>query len=255
MGATKEIAEWVNNLKYRDLDADLINHTKILCASDLSMNLAAVKMGQSQAIINYVKECVAPPEAGVIGAGFRTSAEYASLANGTVSHSSEYEDDTFPEGTYMVSVYPTAFALGEKLHLSGKDVIMANIIGYEITARTSLAALACFDRGFTPAPLFGAIGVAAMASKMLNLDVEKTTMALSLAASQAGGLLRQTGTGAHLYEAGIAGRNGISAAVLAKHGLTGQPDILEGVKGLFYATAGVTEPDLKLGTFRIRDVR
>lgn len=254
MGATKEIAEWVCSTKYSDFDQDLIKHTKVLCLDGLGMAAGAVNMGQSQAMIKYVKECAAPPEAGVVGAGFRTSVEYAALANGSIAHTSELEADTFPEGTYMVSVFPTAFALGEKLHLPGKDVIMANIIGYEVTARLALACLAMFDRGFTTAPLTGAIGCAAMAAKILNLGVYETMMALSLAASQAGGLLRQTGTGAHLYEAGLAGRNGISAALLAKHGMTGQPNIIEGFKGLCYATAGVEEPDLKLGTFRIRDV-
>jgi len=255
MGATTEIAEWVVNTKYSDFDSELVEHTKVLCLDGLGMTAGAVNMTQSRAIIDYVKECAAPPEAGVIAAAFRTSVEYAALANGSIAHTSELEADTFPEGTYMVSVFPTAFALGEKLHLSGKDVIMANIIGYEVTARLALACLPMFDRGFTPAPLTGAVGCAAMAAKMMNLGVHETTMALSLATSQAGGLLRQTGTGAHLYEAGLAGRNGISAAMMAKHGLTGQPDIIEGFKGLCYATSGVEEPDLQLGTYRIRDVQ
>jgi hypothetical protein len=50
------------------------------------------------------------------------------------------------------------------------------------------------------------------------------TMAVSVAASHTHWLiLRQIGTGAHLYEAGLAGRNGTALATLAKHGLTGQP--------------------------------
>jgi 2-methylcitrate dehydratase PrpD len=51
-------------------------------------------------------------------------------------------------------------------------------------------------------------------------------------------ILSQTGTGSHLYEAGLAGRNGISSAILAMHGLTGQPDILEMPRGYLHGVAG-----------------
>ena len=86
-----------------------------------------------------------------------------------------------------------------------------------------------------------------MASKLLKLDVEKTTHALSIAASQANGIARQTGAGAHLIEAGFAGRNGICAASLAKLGFTGNPTILEGRGGFMDLWAGEPDFDLPLG--------
>jgi 2-methylcitrate dehydratase PrpD len=90
---------------------------------------------------------------------------------------------------------------------------------------------------------------------MLKLDEERTTMAVSLAASHACGLYNQVGAGAHLYESGLAGRNGIASATLARHGLTGQPNILEIPRGYLDAVAGVTYPDLKLGApFRAMDI-
>ena len=70
-----------------------------------------------------------------------------------------------------------------------------------------------------------------MAAKMLKLNVEQTAWAMSLAASQATGIARQTGSGAHLIEAGFVGRDGICAAMLAKIGYTGSPTILEGRGG------------------------
>ena len=79
--------------------------------------------------------------------------------------------------------------------------------------------------------IFADIGNAAMAAKMLQLDVEQTASAMSLAASQAAGMARQTGTGAHLIESGFAGRNGICAATLAKRGYTGNRTIFEGPAG------------------------
>jgi 2-methylcitrate dehydratase PrpD len=86
-----------------------------------------------------------------------------------------------------------------------------------------------------------------MAAKLMKLNVDETTNALSLAASQANGIARQTGTGAHLIEAGFAGRNGICAATLAKLGFTGNPTILEGQGGFMDLWAGQPDFDLPLG--------
>ncbi len=253
MGATKQLAEFICANSYNDFDSAVVKHTKNLCLSGLGMTLAGSKIRTGQAVINYVRECGAPPEAGVMGAGFRTSAEYAALANGATSHATEYEDVGFPEVIYTCAIFPVAFALGEKLGLSGKEIIQLNILGYEVQSSLSLTCLAASKRGFQIASIFGCVGAAAMTAKALGLGVHETTMALSLAASQACGLQQQTGTGGHVYESGISGRNGISAAMLAKHGLTGLPDILEVPGGFCDAVAGTTEPDVNLGEFRIRN--
>lgn len=251
MGATKELAEFILNNNYRDFDSSIVKHTKSLCLSGMGMALAGVRMPVGQAVLNYVKECCAPAETGVVGAGFYTSAEYAALANGSFAHATEYEDVGFPEVIYLCGVFPAAFALAERLGLSGKDVIQLIILGYEVQSSLSMNCLAASKRGFQIASTFGCIGAAAMASKALGLDLHKTMMALSLAASQACGLQRQTGSGAHVYEAGICGRNGISAAMLAKWGVTGLPDVLEAPGGFCDAIAGTTEPNLELGVWRI----
>ena len=253
MVVAKELAEFICKNKYSDFDSAVVKHTKNLILSGIGMTLAGSKMRAGQAMINYVRECGAPPEAGVMGAGFRTSAEYAALANGSTSHATEYEDVGFPEVIYTCAIFPVALALGEKLGLSGKDIIQLNVMGYEVQSSLSLTCLAASKRGFQIASIFGCIGAAAMTAKALGLGVDETIMALSLAASQACGLQQQTGTGGHLYESGLCGRNGISAAVLAKYGLTGRPDIFEIPGGFCDAVAGTTGPKITLGEFRIRN--
>lgn len=74
--------------------------------------------------------------------------------------------------------------------------------------------------------------------------MQRTSWALSLAASRGRGLTRQTGTDARFIEMGIAGKDGPAAALWAAEGLTGSPTIFEGPKGfLDLKTAGeVTKP-------------
>jgi len=192
------------------------------------MTLAGVSTGAGKAVLSYVRECAAAQEAGVFGASFRTSSEYAALANETMSHATELEDDSVPDLIYSVGIFPSVLALGEKLHVSGKEVIEAFVIAWDIAGKLSLPLIQMGGLSRGMAPAFCSIGIAASSAKMLNLGAEKTTMALSVAASHTHWLiLSQTGTGSHLFEAGLAGRNGIASAMLANHGLRGQPDIME----------------------------
>jgi 2-methylcitrate dehydratase PrpD len=239
MGTTRDIAEFAYKTTFNDFDPALIKHVKNVLLSGVGMTLAGVNTGAGKAVINYVKECAAIQEAGVLGASFRTSAEYAALANGTMSHATELEDDSVPDLIYSVGIFPGVLALGEKLHVSGKEVIEAFVIAWDIAGKLSLPLIQMggFSRG--TAPSFCAIGVAASSAKVLKLGIEKITMALSIATSHTHWVnLSQTGTGVHLFEAGLAGRNGIASAVLAKHGLRGQPDIMEIPRGFLYGVAG-----------------
>jgi len=67
--------------------------------------------------------------------------------------------------------------------------------------------------------------------KLLNLDVQKTRMALGIAGSEAGGLRRNFGTMTKPFHPGQVARNGVIAAKLAAKGFTADPDILEGRQG------------------------
>ena len=257
MGAktTREIAQWVCNSSYEDFDQEIIDYSKRMALSHLGMTVAGSTMPFGEIAMRYIKDQNCPQEAGVLGGGFRTNAEYAALANGSTAHTTELEDDSFPEGLYSCGSWPTVFALGEKLHLSGKDLIEAYVTGYEVGAKIGLASEQAIADGYLNAAGCLTIGSAAIAAKLLKLDVEQTTHALSLAASQANGIARQTGAGAHLIEAGFAGRNGICAATLAKLGFTGNPTILEGVGGFMDLWAANPEFDLPLGDgYRVLDI-
>jgi 2-methylcitrate dehydratase PrpD len=249
MGArtTREIAEWVHRTGYKDFDSEVIDYVKIMALSHLGMTVAGTAMPFGKIVLQYLKAYECSPEAGVMGGGFRTLAEYAALANGTLSHITELEDDSFPDGLYSCGSWPTVFALGEKLKLSGKDVIEALIVGYEVASRIGIASQKAIAKGHLNAGGCLTIGSAAMAAKLLKLDVEKTTHALSLAASQAMGIARQTGAGAHLIESGFCGRNGICSAMLAKLGFTGNPAILEGRAGFMDLWTELPDFDLPLG--------
>lgn len=246
---TMEIAEWVCKTGYDDFgfNASDIKYVNGLALSHIGMAIAGSTMLFGQKVINYAREFNASADAGVINGGFLCSTEYAALANGAAAHTTELEDNSWPESIYSCGGWPTPFALAEKLKLSGKDVIEAFVIGWEVAGRLGIVAAEATNKGWAIFSSFLSIGCAVMAAKMLKLNIEQTAWAISLAASQAAGIARQTGTGAHLIEAGFNGRNGVAAAKLAKAGYTGSQTILEGRGGFMDLLADRPEFELPLG--------
>lgn len=253
MGTTKAIAEWILDTGYNDFDSDLVKYTKDLCLNALGSSLAGAKMPAGQSAIQYIKSHGGPEEAGVIGGNIRASVEQAALANGATSHITELEDDAHPEDCYTCGVLPAVFTLGDFLTISGKAAIEGFILGYDIAVKLSGKCPEMLSRGLLTDSYFGCVGVAGMAAKLLQLNLDGTINALSIAASLGSGLVQQHGSGAHLFESGFSCRHGITAALLAKYGVTGQPDILECPKGLCDAAAGVTDlGDLELNKIRLK---
>ncbi|QHE84304.1 MmgE/PrpD family protein [Hydrogenophaga sp. BPS33] len=255
MNATERVADYLFKTGWDDFHPDVHHKAKTLSVSALGMAVAGSRIHAGEVLARYARDAGGTPRSGVIGAGFSTTAEMAALVNATAAHSTELEDDSWPESMYTCHIIPAVFALGEELGSSGKEILEAFILGYEIQARPGMVLTngGANDRGILTAPSLGAIGVAGAAAKLLKLSREETRMALSLAVSQASGSTRQMGTGAHLYEAGVAGRNGISAAKLAKLGLTGEENVFEGRRGYFDMLAGM--PDLEFPLGRGSDLR
>jgi 2-methylcitrate dehydratase PrpD len=90
-------------------------------------------------------------------------------------------------------------------------------------------------RGFHPTGLFATFGAAYLAAKLLELDAETTARAAGIAGSFASGLLEcwVDGTQTKFLHPGWSAQSGITAAMLARSGVTGPARVFEGRWGLF----------------------
>ena len=260
MKTTREIAARVSGTQFEDFSDQDVSYSKTLAMSALGAMVAGPHCVGSDKITRYVKRAGGAEEASVLGAGMKAPVEMAALANGTFAHATEYEDDSFPEAVSSYTLFPAILAMGEKLGSSGQDVISAFILSYEAQARIGLACREARRLGFMVLSLAGSIGCAVAGAKLLKLDEESTANAIAIASSQASGIGYQTGTMSHIIEMGFSARNGLTAALLAADGFTGQQDILEAPRGLFnIITAGKAEnPDAILGDwgkpYRINEI-
>ncbi len=238
MTVSEKLAQFVVGTGYSDIPRQSVEYAKRLTLSTLGSMLWGSTLPAGQIVIKLLKEWGGTPEVGVIGGGFKTSLPNAALAGGNFGHASEWEGDSRPESVGLLTLLPVTFALAEKLGSSGKDVLEATIIGHEVQARIGLACVPATERGFFSVPVFGNFGSAVVAAKLLKLDVRQIIVALSIAASQAAGTIRQSSTMSHFIETGFAARNGLVAAMLAKEGFTADMDIFaDSHRGVGFGTA------------------
>lgn len=233
MGLTYDVAKFVLEKGYRDFSKDDVQAAKNLTLDGIGAMVSGSRERVSQAAIQFAKECGGVGECGVVGDRFKTSVVNAGLINGITIHANELEAiGSFP-GTNPMSNIPVALGLGEKMDLSGKSVIEGIILGLEVQTKLGVGGPGAFDRGFSSVPMYGSLGAAATAGKMIDLSVAQMQNAFGIAIAQCSGLQRNQGSMTHLLDGGIACRNGVTSALLAKKGVTAEPDLIEGRRGFF----------------------
>jgi 2-methylcitrate dehydratase PrpD len=244
MGATEKIARFIVDTAFEDIPRDAVEKAKRTTLDCLGAALAGVAEPVSQAIKGYVTKLGGPPQASVFGAGLKVSVQDAALANGSIAHALDYDDCGVKIGHPSVLVLPAALSLGEQLGASGRDILTAYILGLEVEGKLALHAdFKLMQARLNHQTWYGSIGAAAACAKLLRLDVAKTRMALSIGANFACGLSANHGSMAGAMAAGNACRNGVVAALMAKEGVTANPNIVEAKNGFYDTLVGASHYD------------
>ncbi len=180
----------------------------------------------------------------IIGRPERFDALAAAFINAISANLLDF-DDTHLE----TIIHPTApvaapvLALAEARALSGRDVLMAFILGVEVECRIGNAVSpAHYARGWHITSTCGVFGAAAACARLLGLPADGIKNAIGIAASQSAGLVENLPTPAKNVSVGNAARNGLFAALLAAEGYSASARAIEGPLG--WARAMGDEPDL-----------
>jgi 2-methylcitrate dehydratase PrpD len=149
---------------------------------------------------------------------------------------------------------PAAIAIGEEKGLSGRDVLLAIVLGYDAAARLGEAINPAAYYFWHTTGVVGSFSSAAAAGKLMGLDTEQMQDAFGSAGTQSSGLwaFNSSGANSKLLHVANAAICGIRSAELAAEGFTGAKDIIENKKGFVHALS--TEPHLekitdKLGSY------
>ncbi|MBI2919328.1 MAG: MmgE/PrpD family protein [Chloroflexi bacterium] len=239
MGATEKIAQFLVQTTFEDIPRQAIDLAKRTALDTLAAAMAGSSEPGSQAVVHYVKTLGSPPQASVIGGGFRTEVADAALANGTMAHALDYDPYGMRTGHPCVMVLPAVLALGDWLRASGREVLTAYVLGLEVEGKVALHGdYKRLERSLNQMSWYGSLGAAAACARLLRLDVRQTRMALGIAANLACGLTANHGTMLVPVGAGNAGRSGVVAALMSREGVTANPGIIEARNGFCETLVG-----------------
>jgi len=210
-------------------------------ARSLLDTLACGVAGRAEASSQILLEMVGQEAVGgpctAIGLGRMVAPRAAALINGALAHALDF-DDTHDEAVLHpgVAVIPAALAAAERVAASGRDLLDAIVVGYDVHVRVALAARqAPGHTGWHYTSVCGIFGAAAAAGRLLGLGARRMADAFGLACAQASGTLQSEhdGTWAKRLQPGLAAAGGVLAAQLAAEGFRGPHEALEGAYGFY----------------------
>ncbi|MBI2854335.1 MAG: MmgE/PrpD family protein [Chloroflexi bacterium] len=234
MGVTETLARFAVEKTYNDIPPGIVAVAKERILDTVGVMIGGSVERCTGIVLDLVKDIGGRPSAGVLCHKLRTSVPNAALVNGVEAHALDF-DDTSISGISHISavVLPAVMAMADDLGASGKQVLEAYILGYEVEARISMGVQPFHIlKGWHPIPTLGSFGATIGCSKLLNLNLGKTRCALGIAASETGGIRKNIGTMTKPFHAGNAAKNGVIAALLGALGYSADTNVLEGVPGI-----------------------
>ena len=238
-----ELARFTLNTKYEDLPEPVVHTTKYLLLDSIGCALAAITTDPGKMFISLVKTMGGTPECSVLGTGDKTSVTNAVLANGQLVNTLDF-DTVMPGGHAPPYIVPTELAMAERMDASGKDLILASALAFEVAASISKATpmgmqFVGKERRFKYATREGYaktnFGAAAGAGRLAGLNEKQMVDALSLAGHLSQVLTWTRGNYSihrNLTKYGFPGwqnTGAIIAVLMAQMGMMGDTDLLDDV--------------------------
>lgn len=243
MTITDKLAKFIKEIQFENLPDIVVEKAKENVLDNLGSALASANTADILNMIKEIKKYDFQNDCTIWGSNKKASLFNAALINGSMGHTIEMDDvhkqSKCHPGTVVI---PAALAVGEFNKISGKELLLSIVIGYEVILHIGMGIGAASHRlkGWHATATCGPFGAAAVTSKMLNQDIKKIRSALGIAGTQASGLWAFAADGAtsKKYHPGHAAYCGIIAAIMANSGMIGPGQIIEASDGgLFRATS------------------
>src|SRR3990172_2086387 len=223
-----EFGKFIAQTRYENLPADVIDTVKLRVLDLLAAGLAGYHLGCHKQLLPILGGA---GEASVWGVGKKLALRDAVMVNSFMSHALYLDDGSrFTGGHPSPVVIPSAIALAETQHATGRDLIAAVAAGYEIFLRLGRAIYpSTVVRGFQSTAVLGAAASASACASLLRFSPEQAKNALAIACNLGVGLKEALkSSGSQPIQVARSCEGGIVAALFAQHGAQGADSILEG---------------------------
>lgn len=230
------LSENIISLRFEDIPGPVVESAKLFILDTFGTALAGSSAPGVKPVLEILKEIGGKAESTVWtpSGGTILPAPTAAFANGVMAHARDF-DDTHDAAIVHAntSVLPSAFAMAESRHRSGKDLITAVVSGIDLACRMGLAAPSL--GGWIHSSTLAYFGSTAASAKLAGLDLEQLVNAMGIVYSQVAGNTQCLIEGAlsKRMQPAFGARGGIFSTLLAERGVTGPKEVLEGKYGFF----------------------
>jgi 2-methylcitrate dehydratase PrpD len=219
--------EFAADTTYASLPPAVVDAIKIRVLDQFGAALAGYSIGTVDRMLAIVE---GDGPATFWGSGRRGTRRDAALVNAFMAHACYMEDGSrYTGGHAACVVIPPAFVLAETMHASGRALIAATAVGYEVFLRLGRAMYpSIVRRGFQSTSVLGGECSAAACASLLGLSASAASNAIALGAMTSVGFKQAVkSTATQPFQVGRAAEGGLASALLAQAGAEGARDIIE----------------------------
>jgi 2-methylcitrate dehydratase PrpD len=241
---TAQAIDFVERTTYADLPPEALRIGRRCILDTVGLYIAG---GNEVSVEILLEDALAQggrPEASLVASGRKVPAALAARVLATAGHAHDWDDTQVshdPEHVYGLLTHPSvppltaALLVSERIgNTDGKKAMLAFQLGFEVECKISeWMKPRHYRRGHHTSGTVGTFGACIAAAKLLDLDRDQLANAIGIAASLAAGIRCSFGTMSKPLHVGRAAENGITAAILASRGFTGDPTALDGQWGFF----------------------
>ena len=228
-----ELCAFLADCRYEDLPPPVVERARLVIADTVAVIAAGAREPEVEALAARLCADAKGGPATAIGAGLRAEPAKAAFLNGTAGTFLELDEgNQYCRGHPGIHALPAALAFAEAKALSGRELLTAVVLGYEVGARIGI--VSDLSMAMHPHGTWGTVGAAVAVAKLAGADAAtmartvNVSSSLGLATSRKtmleGGLVRNT-------YAGISGHMGVLAHDLVSAGFSGEKDGLATVYG------------------------
>jgi len=241
----ERLATYAHELTYEKLPHEAVLEAKRRIIDALGCAMGAISTGSVPAriAVEVAKQSTNPNGATVLTTSHKSSPDLAAFASGVMMRYLDFNDTYLSkEPAHPSDNIAAVLAVAEAEKRSGRDILTAIVLAYEIQCRLCDAA-SIRSRGWDHVT-YGSFSAGLAAGKLYNLSKQQLVHVQGLAATP-NNAMRQTRVGELSHWKGCAfanaSRNAVFAAMLAKAGMTGPSEIFEGEMGFWAQISGKFE--------------
>jgi 2-methylcitrate dehydratase PrpD len=247
---SQELASFAANLQAKDIPEDVMSRAEDLLVDWFGSAIAGKGSRPVEIITQFAQNmggfnAAHSGSSEILVVRKNSSPFLAAMANAAASHVAEQDDvhngSVFHPATV---VFPPALACTQALGLSGEDLLVAAVAGYEVGIRVGEFLGRSHYKVFHTTGTAGTIAAAATVGRLLKLTPSQMLNAFGSAGTQSAGLwefLRDAADSKQLHTAHAAA-TGLMSAYIAQAGFTGAQHILEGKQGLAAGMSSDADP-------------